>query len=247
MDFTGVRWRIAGINHQAWLLEASHGGMDLYPEIRRRSREAMEGLGNRVRHEMMQKFGYYVTESSHHTAEYVPYFIKNAYPELPEKYRFRLDDYLRRCENQIAGWNSLRDSLLAQDELAHTRTGEYASWIIEAMEGGAPASFGGNVLNTGLITNLPAEAVVEVPCLADGNGISPCYAGPLPEQCAALNRNMINVQLLTIQAALTRKKENIYHAALLDPHTAAELPMDDIVRLVDAMIEAHGGWLPQYE
>lgn len=248
MDSTGVESKIAGINHMAWLLEVKKDGVDLYPEIKRRAIEKQkEKHHDMVRLELMLKFGYYITESSEHNAEYHPYFIKKNYPELVDRFNIPLDEYPRRCIEQIKGWNNMRDSLLANKNIEHTRSHEYASHIMEAIETGKPFKIGGNVMNTGLITNLPKEACVEVPCLVDRSGINPTYIGDLPPQLAALNRTNINTQLLTIEAALTGKKEHIYHAAMLDPHTSAELSMDDIVALCDDLIEAHGGWLPAYK
>ncbi|WIV20608.1 alpha-glucosidase/alpha-galactosidase [Paenibacillus polygoni] len=248
IDQTGVQAKIAGINHMAWLLEVTRDGEDLYPEIKRRAAEKQkESHGDMVRYEMMLKFGYYITESSEHNAEYHPYFIKKNYPELIERFQIPLDEYPRRCVEQIAGWERMRDEIVNNTELKHERTHEYASYILEAMETGNPYKIGGNVMNHGLITNLPKEACVEVPCLVDGSGISPTYVGDLPPQCAALNLTNINTQLLTIEAAMTGKKEHIYHAAMLDPHTAAELSMDDIIRMCDELIEAHGDWLPRYK
>jgi alpha-galactosidase len=242
-----IQWKIAGINHQAWLLEVTRNGNDLYPEIKRRSKENGYPDWDRVRHEIMHQFGYYVTESSEHNAEYMPYFIKSKYPELIERFNIPLDEYPRRCVSQISGWLKMRDDLVNDRNLTHERTHEYASYIMEAMETNKPYKIGGNVLNTGLITNLPSEACVEVPCLVDASGVIPCYVGKLPEQCAAMNRTNINVQLLTIEAALTGKKEHIYHAAMMDPHTAAELSIDDIRAMCDDLIEAHGNWLPKYK
>ncbi|MFB9328230.1 alpha-glucosidase/alpha-galactosidase [Paenibacillus aurantiacus] len=247
MDASGVQTRIAGINHMAWLLEAKKDGVDLYPEIKRRAAQKQkEKHHDMVRFELMLRFGYYVTESSEHNAEYHPYFIKRQYPELIERFNIPLDEYPRRCVEQIRGWKEMRDSLLANGNLEHARSHEYASYIMEAMETNVPFKIGGNVLNTGLITNLPKEACVEVPCLVDASGVTPTFVGDLPPQLAALNRTNINTQLLTIEAALTGKKEHIYHAALLDPHTSAELSIDDIVALCDDLIEAHGDWLPAY-
>jgi len=242
-----VQWKIAGINHQAWLLEITKDGKDLYPEIKERSKKQGAPDWDRVRHEIMHTFGYYVTESSEHNAEYMPYFIKSKYPELIERYNIPLDEYPRRCVSQIEGWKKMREELVNNHDLTHRRTNEYASYIMEAMETNKPFKIGGNVLNTGLITNLPKEACVEVPCLVDASGVTPTFVGDLPEQCAALNRTNINVQLLTIQAALTQKKEYIYHAAMLDPHTSSELSLDDIKSLCDDLIEAHGDWLPKYK
>ncbi len=241
-----VRWKIAGINHMAWLLEISRDGEDLYPEIKRRARARPAPHSDMVRYEIMRQFGYYVTESSEHNAEYVPYFIKRTYPELIERFNIPLDEYPRRCVQQIKNWNSLRDSLVNNPGLTHQRTSEYASYIMEAMETDTPYRIHGNVLNSGLIDNLPRQACVEVPCLVDRNGVTPCYVGTLPPQLAALNMTNINTQLLTIEAALTRRKEHIYHAALLDPHTSAELSIDDIVQLCDDLIAAHGSWLPEF-
>lgn len=244
---TGVQAKIAGINHMAWLLEVTRDGEDLYPEIKRRAAEKQkEAHGDMVRYEMMLKFGYYITESSEHNAEYHPYFIKRNYPELIERFQIPLDEYPRRCVDQIAGWERMRDEIVNNTELKHERTHEYASYILEAIETGIPYKIGGNVMNHGLITNLPKEACVEVPCLVDRSGISPTYVGDLPPQCAALNRTNINTQLLTIEAAMTGKKEHIYHAAMLDPHTAAELSMDDIISMCDELIAAHEDWLPDY-
>lgn len=200
-----------------------------------------------VRYEIMKRFNYYVTESSEHNAEYLPYFIKSQYPELIERFNIPLDEYPRRCIEQIKGWNSLREHLVENPDLSHERTGEYGSYIMEAMETNIPYKIGGNVLNTGLITNLPSEACVEVSCLVDSSGINPTYVGDLPTQLAALNMTQINVQLLTIEAAMTQKKDHIYHAALLDPHTSSELSIDDIVAMVDDLIDAHGDWLPKYK
>lgn len=247
METEGVKWHIAGINHMAWLLEVSKDGVDLYPEIKRRAAEKQnEKHGDMVRFELMQKFGYYITESSEHNAEYHPYFIKRNYPELIERFNIPLDEYPRRCVDQIQRWSEMRDKLVGDKGLEHCRSHEYASYILEAIETDVPFRIGGNVMNTGLITNLPKEACVEVPCLVDRNGVTPTYVGDLPPQLAALNRTNINTQLLTIEAAITKKRDHIYHAAMLDPHTSAELSMDDIVSMCDELIEAHGSWLPKY-
>ncbi|AIQ12880.1 alpha-glucosidase/alpha-galactosidase [Paenibacillus durus] len=243
----GVQAKIAGINHMAWLLEVTKDGKDLYPEIKRRAAEKQkEPHNDMVRYEIMQKFGYYNTESSEHTSEYHPYFIKRNYPELIDRFQIPLDEYPRRCVEQIGRWEHMREELVNNRNLEHERSHEYASYIMEAIETNVPYKIGGNVMNTGLITNLPREACVEVPCLVDRSGIQPTFIGNLPPQLAALNRTNINTQLLTIEAAITRKKEHIYHAAMLDPHTAAELSMDDIVSMCDDLIAAHGDWLPNY-
>lgn len=270
-----LQWKIAGINHQAWLLEITDGGTDLYPKIKKRAKERTEAVMKRgiekirqeikkqkmtwwdhpdshiasdlVRLEIMRQFGYYVTESSEHNSEYMPYWIKSNYPELIEKFNIPLDEYPRRCVGQIAGWKKMRDELVHNKALSHARSHEFGSYIIEAMETDVPIRIAGNVQNKGFIPNLPSKACVEVPCLIDRNGVQGCYAGELPEQCAGLNRSCINVQLLTIEAALTKKKEAIYHAAMLDPHTAAELPLDKIRNMVDDLIAAHGKMLPQYK
>jgi len=246
---SNVEEKIAGINHMAWLLEVKADGQDLYPEIKRLAREKqLQKHSDMIRFELMERFGYYVTESSEHNAEYHPYFIKRNYPELIDRFQIPLDEYPRRCVQQIENWEKMRKELVHNSNLTHVRSHEYGSRIIEAMETNNPFKFGGNVLNTGgLISNLPEKACVEVPCLVDRNGILPCYIGEIPEQLAALNRTNINTQLLTIEAAVTRKKEYIYQAALLDPHTAAELSIDDIVSMCDDLIEAHGSWLPKYE
>ncbi|WNQ09811.1 alpha-glucosidase/alpha-galactosidase [Paenibacillus aurantius] len=247
MDDTGVQWKIAGINHMAWLLEVTKDGKDLYPEIKKRAAEKQnEKHHDMVRYEMMLRFGYYITESSEHNAEYHPYFIKRNYPELIDRFNIPLDEYPRRCIRQIEKWAKMREELVNDKSLEHCRSHEYASHIMEAIETDKPYKIGGNVMNTGLITNLPKEACVEVPCLVDASGVTPTYVGDLPPQCAALNRTNINTQLLTIEAALTGKKDHIYHAALLDPHTSAELSMDDIVAMCDELIEAHGDWLPKF-
>jgi len=248
IDQTGVQTKIAGINHMAWLLEVTRDGVDLYPEIKRLAEEKQkEKHGDMVRYELMKRFGYYITESSEHSSEYHPYFIKKNYPELIERFNIPLDEYPRRCINQIARWKDMRESLLNNANIGHERTHEYASYIMEAMVTNRPFKIGGNVMNTGLITNLPREACVEVPCLVDASGVTPTFVGNLPPQLAALNRTNINTQLLTIEAAMTGKKEHIYQAAMLDPHTAAELSIDDIVSLCDDLIEAHGDWLPKYK
>lgn len=248
IDTAGVQSKIAGINHMAWLLEVTKDGKDLYPEIKRRAiQKQKEKHHDMVRFELMLKFGYYVTESSEHNAEYHPYFIKKNYPELIERFNIPLDEYPRRCVNQIEHWKTLREDLVNNKNLSHSRSNEYASRIFEAMETNQPIKIGGNVMNTGLITNLPKDACVEVPCLVDSSGVTPTYVGDLPQQLAALNRTNINTQLMTIEASRTLKKEAIYQAAFLDPHTAAELSMDDIVSLCDDLIEAHGDWLPKFK
>ena len=253
----GRRELIAGINHMGWLLELEDkDGNDLYPEVRRRALEKNEAAmkdgaekhDDMVRMDYIRRFGYYCTESSEHNAEYNMYYIKSKYPELIERYNIPLDEYPRRCVNQIAGWAKERDELKTGKHLDHQRTKEYASYIMESIVNSTPYEIGGNVLNKGgLIENLPQDACVEVPCLVNGKGVHPCRVGRLPVQCAAMNMTNINVQLLTIEAAVTRKKEHIYQAAMLDPHTGSELDMDTIVRMVDDLIDAHGSWLPQYK
>ena len=253
----GRRELIAGINHMGWLLELKDkDGNDLYPEIRRRALEKNEAAmkdgaekhDDMVRMDYIRRFGYYCTESSEHNSEYNMFYIKSKYPELIERYNIPLDEYPRRCVNQIAGWAKERDELKTGKHLDHQRTKEYASYIMESIVTNTPYEIGGNVLNKGgLLENLPQDACVEVPCLVNGMGVHPCHVGRLPVQCAAMNMTNINVQLLTIEAAVTHKKEHIYQAAMLDPHTGSELDMDTIVRMVDDLIETHGSWLPRYK
>ena len=246
----GRKELIAGINHMGWLLEVQDkDGNDLYPEIRKRAAEknATEKHNDMVRFDYIKNFGYYCTESSEHNAEYNCFYIKDKYPELIEKFNIPLDEYPRRCVNQIAGWKAEKESILDNGKITHERSGEYASYIMESLVTGNPYKIGGNVLNTGLIDNLPADACVEVPCLIDGNGIHPCHVGKLPVQLAAMNMTNINAQLLTINAAVTQKREDIYMAAMLEPHTAAELSIDDIKAMVDELIEAHGEYMKEYK
>ena len=246
----GRRELIAGINHMAWLLEIrDKNGVDLYPEIKSKIDEKIADpeFKNKVRLEYIKNFGYYCTESSEHNAEYNNFYIKSKYPELIEKYNIPLDEYPRRCVNQIEGWKKEYAELLDKGVQEHERSREYASQIIESIVTGKAYQIGGNVLNTNhIISNLPEEACVEVPCLVNGQGIHPCRVGALPVQLAAMNMTNINPQLITIEAARTRKLEHIYQAAMLDPHTSSELDIDTIKKMVDDLIEAHGDYLPKY-
>ncbi len=247
----GRKETIAGINHMAWLLDIrDKNGVDLYPEIHRRVKEKLANeptFANQVRYIYCDRLGYYCTESSEHNAEYNPWFIKKNFPELIERHNIPLDEYPRRCVNQIAAWEEEYKNIKAGSDKPHARTGEYGSYIMEAMVTGKPYPIGGNVLNTGhLIANFPEEACVEVPCLVNGSGILPTRVGALPTQCAALNMTNINCQLMTIEAARSHKRNDVYLAAMLDPHTGAELDIDTIVKMCDELIEAHGDYLPKF-
>ena len=241
------QWKIAGINHMAWLLEINRNGEDFYPEIRRLASEIANPHKDSVRFELMKHFGYYVTESSEHNAEYHPYFIKKNYPELIDQLQIPIDEYLRRCVDQIERWETQKDEIVNDGSLEHTRSREYASYIMDAITTGTPTMIAGNVLNKGLITNLPGDCCVEVPCLVDKNGVQPTYVGKLPTQLAALNRTNINVQELTVEAAMTLEKDKIYQAALMDPHANSELSISEIKAMVDELIAAHGDYLPAYK
>jgi alpha-galactosidase len=227
-----LEYTCAGLNHLAFYLELRHDGRDIYPDLRAK-RDIPEW--NRVRYEVLRHFGYFCTESSEHLAEYVPWFIKSARPELADEFNVPLDEYLRRCEEQLAQ--------PLPEELTIERSDEYGVHIIHALETGEPFTFNGNVMNDGLVDNLP-PCCVEVPCSVDANGIAPQRVGSLPPQLAALMRTNVNVQELTVEAALSGSREHVYHAAMLDPHTAAELPLEEIRELVDALLEAHGELVP---
>ena len=240
-------YTLAGINHMSWLLSlTAKDGTDLYPEFKRVFNEKRPSW-DLVRLEMMNRFGYYNTESSEHTSEYHPYFIKKDHPELIEKFNIPLDEYPRRCINQIKGWAELKEKMLNPENAEHTRSQEYASRIIEACETNIPYKIYGNVLNTnGLISNLPKNACVEVPIMVDANGLNPCSVGDLPDQLAGLNMTHIAVHNMVIKAAETLEKKYIYMAAYLDPHTRDQLTLDEIKSLCDDLIEAHGDWLPKF-
>jgi alpha-galactosidase len=283
-----INYICAGINHMAFYLRFERNGEDLYPKIRQVLEDGRVPQGNRVRYEMCKRLGYFVTESSEHFSEYVPWFIKRDRPDLIEEFNIPLDEYITRCERQIEEWQGMRvaledpdpDSLtryeqarieqrlarleqtdperaatlrayharrLAEEgEQKVRRSNEYGSLIIHSMETGENRVIYGNVPNQGIIDNLPHGVPVEVPVLVDKNGLQPTKIGALPPHLAALMQTNINVQALTVEAALTGKREYIYHAAMLDPHTAAELSLDQIWHLVDDLIEAHGDWLPKY-
>jgi alpha-galactosidase len=241
-----INYVAAGINHMAFYLKFERDGQDLYPLIRQVVEEDRAPDWNRVRYEMFNRLGYFVTESSEHFSEYVPWFIKRDRPELIEEFNIPLDEYIRRCKNQIADWESQRANLEGGAPIQVKQSIEYGSGIIHSLETGIPRVIYGNVANRGLIDNLPDGCCVEVPCLVDKSGIQPTKIGTIPPHLAALMQTNVNVQSLTVEAALTGKREHIYHAAMLDPHTAAELSLEQIWSLVDDLIEAHGSWLPQY-
>jgi alpha-galactosidase len=270
-----LNWQVYGINHMAWLLELKDGNADLYPEVRRRAAHALkvvikagkdlsaanirklkgekwlETKAEAIRHDMIRldmirHFGFYITESSEHNAEYTPYWIKAQFPELIERYNIPFDEYPRRCVKQIEEWKKRAHEMVGNPALTHTRSHEYGSYIMEAMETDVAFRIHGNVLNDkGSISNLPKKAVVEVPCLVDRNGVHACAVGDLPEQLAALNRTNINPQIMAIEAALEGSRDKLYQAAYLDPHTAAELPLDKIRSLCDDLIKAHGSMMPK--
>jgi len=233
--------KIAGINHMAWLLELKdREGNDLYDAIREKAKNFNNPqCDNLVRLDYLNKFGYYVTESSEHNAEYNPFYIKSRYPELIEKFNIPLDEYPRRCVNQINEWAEQKEAIFKSGNITHERSREYASRIIEAMVTDVPYKIGGNVINNGLIPNLPSDACVEVPCIVDGTGINPIYVGELPLHLAAMNISNITPQLLAIKAAVTKDRQDVYYAAMMDPHTAAELSLDDIIAMCDELIDAH--------
>ena len=236
--------KIAGINHMGWLLEIrDRDGNDLYPEIRRRAAEknASGKHWDMVRFDYIAKLGYYCTESSEHNSEYNPFYIKPGRDDLIEKFNIPLDEYPRRCISQIEGWKAEYEEILKTGKIEHERSREYASHIMEAIVTGNPYKIGGNVLNRGVISNLPYDACVEVPCLVDKNGVTPTYVGDLPLQLAAMNSSNIYAQMLTIEAAVTCDRSKVYQAAMMDPHTGAELSTDEIVAMCDELIAAHEG------
>ena len=245
-----INFVCAGINHMAFYLrferKTPEGYEDLYPRIQQVIDEGRVPDWNRVRYEALQRLGYFVTESSEHFAEYVPWFIKRDRPDLISRFNIPLDEYPRRCERQIAAWETMREHLERGEGIEVRRSKEYGSLIIHSMETGVPRVINGTVPNFGLIDNLPQGCAVEVPILVDKNGLQPTRIGALPPQLAALIRTNVNVQELTVEAALSGKREYIYHAAMLNPHTAAELDLDQIYALVDELIAAHGEWLPTY-
>jgi alpha-galactosidase len=236
----------AGINHMAFYLRLEHQGTDVYPLLRAVIEDGRVPETDLVRYEVFSRLGYFVTESSEHFSEYVPWFIKRDRPELIERFKIPLDEYPRRCEEQIARWEGMRAELEAAKSLEIQRSGEYAPLMIHSLETGHLRVVYGNVPNQGLIENLPSECCVEVPCVVDRSGVQPVRIGALPPQLAALMQTNINVQALTVEAALSLRREHIYHAAMLDPHTAAELDPDQIVALVDDLLAAHAEWLPEY-
>lgn len=246
-----IDYLVGGINHMAFYLRFEHQGQSLYPRIRQVMEDGRIPDWNRVRYEMFKRLGYFVTESSEHFSEYVPWFIKRDRPDLIEQFNIPLDEYICRCEAQIAMWQVISEELskghFDHPLLTAERSHEYGSYIIHSLETGVPRTFYGNVRNNGLIDNLPQGCCVEVPCDVDGDGIRPQAIGVLPAHLAALMQTNINVQSLTVEAALTGNKEHIYHAAMLDPHTAAELDLDQIWRMVDDLLEAHAAWNPAFE
>jgi len=244
IPYAEITYLAAGINHMAFYLRFERDGEDLYPRLRALAASGAIPDHNRVRYEILRRFGYFVTESSEHFAEYVPWFVKRDRPDLIERFNIPLDEYPRRCIEQINGWEAERARLERGDTIEVHKSFEYAATIIRSIETGKPRVVYGNVGNSGLIDDLPAGCTVEVPCLVDGNGVQPTAIGALPPQLAALIRTNVNVQELTVEAALSGRRDHVYHAAMLDPHTAAELDIDQIHDLVDALLEAHGSFVP---
>ena len=235
----------AGINHMDWYLKLEHKGKDVYPKLRKAFEKPEIWNQERVRGEVFKRLGYFVSESSEHFSEYVPWFIKNAHPELIKRYDIPIREYIRRCEHSDKRWKQSKKDMLSKKPLAVHRSYEYCANILHAHQTGETTVVYGNVLNNGLITNIQQQCCVEVPCLVDKNGIQPCYVGDLPPQLAAPIRNTVNLHELVIEAFFTGRKDHVYHAAMMDPHAAAELTIDQIYGMVDDLFRAHGSMLPR--
>lgn len=244
-----LEFKVAGINHNAWFLSLRHDGEDAYPKLWAAYADPAVRKKDAVRFEAFRRLGYFVTESSEHFSEYTPHFIRRDRPDLIDRFRVPLDEYIRRCENIERHWAATRDKMLADEAVEVRRSHEFGSGIIHSIHTGQPRVVYGNVLNHGLIDNLPQGCCVEVPCLVDQNGIQPTRIGKLPPQCGAVCQTNINTQALTVEAAVTGDKQYAYQAAMLDPHTAAELTLDEIWALVDDLFEAHtrDGMLPEFD
>ena len=258
IPYEKIRYRSAGINHMAFYLnfeEIMEDGSyrNLYPDLHKayaEGRAPTPGWNprclNKVRYEMMTRLGYFVTESSEHFAEYVPWFIKRDRPDLIERFSIPLDEYPVRCVEQIERWKSQAKEYREANTIEVKASHEYASQIMNSVWTGETSVIYGNVPNKGLITSLPEGCAVEVPCLVDRNGIQPTHIGALPPQLTALMRSNINVQELTVAALMEENPEHIYHAAMMDPHTGAELDLDQIWAMVDELLDAHDDWLPDW-
>lgn len=259
IDVSEIRYKAAGINHMAFYMHFEHrqadgSYRDLYPDLRKGYLEGAipkpsswnPRCPNKVRYEMLMRLGYFVTESSEHFAEYTPYFIKRDRPDLIEKFGIPLDEYPKRCIEQIERWENQARQYREANEVTVEASHEYASEIVNSVVTGEPSVIYGNVRNAGFIPQLPDGCAVEVPTLVDENGLQPTVVKDIPPQLIALMRTNINVQDLTVQALLTENPEHIYHAAMMDPHTAAELDLDQIWELTNDLLVAHGDWMPQW-
>ena len=249
-NISDIEYLCAGINHMSFYLsfEKKHKGKNenLYPRLREIADKGDVPDDNRVRYEMLKRLGFFVTESSEHFAEYTPWFIKRDRPDLIDEFNIPLDEYISRCEKQISEWDEQKAKLEDINQTIEVcQSHEYAASIINGLENDKAVTINGNVANEDLIDNLPGNICVEVPCLINTKGIQPVKVGSLPPHLAALMMTNINVQQLTVEAVLSGKKEHVYHAAMLDPHTAAELSVDEIWHLVDDLLEAHGGMIPK--
>jgi len=254
-----IRYRAAGINHMAFYLSFEHrqpdgSYRDLYPDLLAGYREGRfpkpshwnPRCPNKVRYEMLTRLGYFVTESSEHFAEYTPYFIKEGRADLIEKFGIPLDEYPKRCIEQVERWKSQAAAYREAETIEVKASHEYASSIMNSAWTGEPSVIYGNLRNNGCITSLPDNCAAEVPCLVDASGIQPTHVGALPPQLTALMRTNINVQELTVAALMTENREHLYHAAMMDPHTAAELDLEQIWSLVDDLLDAHRDWIPEW-
>ncbi len=251
-----IQYTVAGINHMAFFLKLTHKGQDLYPRLHsfiqdaqsapmRNNGEGSRPMDDSVRYEIMKHFGYFVTESSEHLSEYVPWFIKRGREDILETYGIPLNEYVKRCEEQIERWQTMQKELERSDTRLDLHPSvEYGASIINSLEGGGTQRVYANVKNNTIIPNLPRDAIVEVPCMVDACGFRPTHIGALPPQLAALMQTNVNVQSLCAEAIVTGNKEHVYHAAMLDPHTAAELDLSQIRAMVDELIAAHGDYIP---
>jgi alpha-galactosidase len=240
-----VRFRTAGFNHQCfvYVFQDRRTGEDLYPRLRERIEADPEGLGRRVRVEIFKRFGYFPTESSEHSSEYVPWFLPH--DDQVERYRILVDDYILRSDENLAEFGAMKGAIEAGEQVEVEPTSELASEVIHSMETGTPREIYGNVRNGGLIEGLPDDACVEVPCLVNKNGVQPTRIGRIPTQCLALNRTFVNVAELTVQAVIEGRRDLVYQAALVDPNTAATLTTSQVVAMVDELLEAHGDLIPE--